>query len=56
VAIEDSKQLLGAGQARNRTARAVEATIPFEIACQAVAVTWYATAGRNPGTLQERRR
>jgi hypothetical protein len=29
---------------------------PFEIACQAVAVTWYATAGRTPGDLQERRR
>jgi hypothetical protein len=56
VAIEDSKQLFGAGQARNRTARAVEATIPFEIACQAIAVTWYATAGRNPDALQERRR
>jgi hypothetical protein len=56
VAAEDSKQLFGSGQARNRTARAVEATIPFEIACQAIAVTWYATAGRNPGTLQERRR
>jgi hypothetical protein len=56
VAIEDPKQLLGAGQARNRTAAAVEATIPFEIACQAIAVTWYATAGRNPSTLQERRR
>ncbi len=56
VAIEDSKQLFGAGQARNRTARAVERTIPFEIACQAVAVTWYATAGRNPGVLRERRR
>jgi hypothetical protein len=56
VAIEDSKQLFGTGQARNRTARAVEATIPFEIACQAIAVTWYATAGHSPGTLQERRR
>lgn len=56
VAIQDSKQLFGAGQARNRTARAVETTIPFEIACQAIAVTWYATAGRNPGALQERRR
>ena len=56
VATEDSKQLSGPGQARNRTARAVEATIPFEIACQAIAVTWYATVGRNPGTLQERRR
>src|SRR6266567_9348132 len=29
VAIEDAKQLFGTGQARNRTARAVERTIPF---------------------------
>jgi hypothetical protein len=29
VAIEDAKQILGAGQARNRAARAVERTIPF---------------------------
>jgi len=55
VAIEDSKQLFGAGQARNRAARAVEATVPFEVACQAIAVTWYATAGRNPASLRERR-
>jgi hypothetical protein len=35
VAIEDARQLFGAGQARNRTARAVERTIPFQLACQA---------------------
>jgi hypothetical protein len=34
--------------ARNRTARAVERTVPFQIACQAAAVTWYATAGHDP--------
>jgi hypothetical protein len=56
VAIQDSKQLFGTGQARNRTARAVERTIPFEIACQAVTVTWYATAGRTRDNLQARRR
>jgi hypothetical protein len=56
VAIEDAKQLFGAGQARNRTARAVERTIPFEIACQAAAVTWYATAAPGPASLEERRR
>jgi hypothetical protein len=56
VAIEDSKQLFGAGQARNRTAGAVERTIPFEIACQAAAVTWYATVGHHPAALTERRR
>ena len=48
VAIEDAKQLFGTGQARNRTARAVERTIPFMLACQAIAVTWYATAGHSP--------
>jgi hypothetical protein len=56
VSTEDPKQLLGAGQARNRAARAAEATIPFEIAAQATAVTWHATAGRSPGAPRERRR
>lgn len=56
VAIQDSKQLFGTGQARNRTAAAVERTVPFEIACQAVTVTWYATAGRTSDELHERRR
>ncbi|MGH3281043.1 MAG: IS701 family transposase [Trebonia sp.] len=55
ITIEDSKQLFGAGQARNRTAAAVERTVPFQIACQAVAVTWYATAGHDPADLHERR-
>jgi len=55
IAIEDAKQVFGTGQARNRTARAVERTIPFEIACQAIAVTWYATTGHNPAGLAERR-
>jgi hypothetical protein len=48
IAIEDAKRLFGTGQARNRTARAVERTIPFMLACQAIAVTWYATAGHSP--------
>ena len=55
IAIEDCKQVFCAGQARNRTAAAVERTIPFQIACQAVAVTWYATAGHDPADLRERR-
>jgi DDE superfamily endonuclease len=55
IAIEDAKQVFGAGQARNRTAAAVERTVPFEIACQAVAVTWYATAAHDPADLHERR-
>jgi hypothetical protein len=55
VAIEDAKQLFGTGQARNRTARAVERTVPFMLACQALAVTWYATAGHHPADAATRR-
>jgi len=55
VAIEDAKQLFGTGQARNRTARAVERTIPFMLACQAITVCWYATAGHHPADTAARR-
>ena len=55
VAIEDSKQVFGCGQARNRAAAAVERTLPFALACQAVAVTWYATAGHHPADTDARR-
>jgi DDE superfamily endonuclease len=55
VAIEDAKQLFSTGQARNRTARAVERTIPFMLACQAIAVCWYATAGHHPADTEARR-
>jgi hypothetical protein len=55
VAIEDAKQLFGTGQARNRTARAVERTVPFMLACQALAACWYATAGHHPADIDARR-
>ncbi|MBV9384556.1 MAG: transposase [Streptosporangiaceae bacterium] len=55
VAIEDSKQIFGAGQARNRTARAVERTVPFQLACQAIATAWYATAGHDPADVADHR-
>jgi len=55
VAIEDAKQLFGTGQARNRTARAVERTVPFMLACQAAAVCWYATAGHHAADAEARR-
>ena len=55
VAIEDSKQIFGAGQARNRTARAAERAIPFQLACQAITVTWYATAGHHPADVEDHR-
>ncbi len=55
VAIEDSKQIFGAGQARNRTARAVERAVPFQLACQTITTIWYATAGYHPADIEARR-
>ena len=55
VAIEDAKQVFGAGQARNRTARAVRATVAFTLACQSLAILWYATAGHDPADVDEHR-
>ncbi|MGH8921316.1 MAG: IS701 family transposase, partial [Actinomycetes bacterium] len=55
VAIEDAKQVFGAGQARNRLAGAVRRTVPFQLTCQALAVTWYATAGHDPADVAEHR-
>jgi DDE superfamily endonuclease len=55
VAIEDAKQLFGTGQARNRTAAAVERTVPFMLACQTLAICWYATAGHHPADAGARR-
>ena len=52
VAIEDARQVFGAGQARNRTARAVERTAPFQLAHQAIATTWYAT-GHDPADVED---
>ena len=55
VAIEDAKQVFGAGQARNRTARAVRATVPFTLTCRTLAIIWYATAGHDPADVDEHR-
>ncbi len=55
VAIEDTRQVFGAGQARNRTARAAERTIPFQLACQAITTCWYATAGHHPADTEDHR-
>ena len=55
VAIEDARQVFGAGQARNRTVRAVERAIPFQLACQAAAVCWYATTGHDPADVADHR-
>jgi hypothetical protein len=56
VAIEDAKQLFGAGQARNRLAAAVRRTVPFALVAQSLSMLWYATAGHHhPDDVTERR-
>ena len=55
VAIEDARQVFATGQACNRTARAVERTVPFQLACQAIATCWYATAGHDPADVADHR-
>ncbi len=55
VAIEDAKQIFGTGQARNRLAAAVHRTLPFTLACQSLAMLWYATAGHHPADVDEHR-
>ena len=55
VTIEDAKQVFGTGQARNRTPRAVERTVPFQLACHAIAICWYATVGHDPADVAEHR-
>lgn len=54
VAIEDAKQLFGAGQARNRHATAVRRTVPFALTCQTLTMLWYTTAGYHPDDVTER--
>jgi hypothetical protein len=55
VAVEDAKQIFGAGQARNRLPAAVHRTLPFTLACQSITVLWYATAGHHPADVAEHR-
>jgi hypothetical protein len=55
VAIEDAKQTIGVGQARNRAPRAVERTVPFGLIVGSLAICWYTTAGHHPDDVQAAR-
>ncbi|UQX12047.1 hypothetical protein [Candidatus Mycobacterium methanotrophicum] len=48
------KQLLGAGQARNRVQRAVERTVPFGFLVQTLVIIWHALFGYHPDDLTAR--
>jgi hypothetical protein len=55
VAFFDCRQVLGVGQARNRTALAVERTFAFGMYVYSLVVLWYAISGHRPEIVTERR-
>jgi hypothetical protein len=55
VAFEDGKELFGVGDARNRTKKAVERTVPFQFLAMSLATVWYALHGHHPDDVTEHR-
>jgi hypothetical protein len=56
VAFRDAKQITGVGEARNRTALAVERTVPFGLLVQSLVTIWYTHAGHTGAVVAARRR
>jgi hypothetical protein len=54
-AFADARQTIGVGQARNRTRRAVERTVPFGLICFTVVTLWYALHGHAPDDVVDHR-
>jgi hypothetical protein len=55
-AFADARNVLGAGEARNRTRRAVERTVPFALLVHTLIIIWYARHGHDPAVITARRR
>ncbi len=55
-AFADARNVLGAGEARNRTPRAVERTVPFALLTCTLIIIWYARHGHSPARITARRR
>jgi hypothetical protein len=55
VAFSDARQILGVGQARNRTRQLVHRTVPFGLICLSLVTIWYAAAGHAPADVAEHR-
>jgi len=55
VLFEESRQVAGVGQARNRTRRAVERTVPFGLLCVSLTMVWYALHGQPTADVATRR-
>jgi hypothetical protein len=55
VCFREARQDAGVGQARNRTRRAVERTVPFGLVSYSLAIVWYTQHGHHPADLAARR-
>jgi len=55
VTFFDTRQTLGVGQARNRTAQAVTRTWAFGMYVYTIVVLWYALSGHRSGIVADRR-
>jgi uncharacterized iron-regulated membrane protein len=53
VSFQQAKQLFGVGDARNRTTKAVERTVPFQFLAMSLTITWYALHGHHPDVVSE---
>jgi len=54
-AFADARNVLGAGETRNRVRRAVERTVPFAMLAYTLIVCWYARHGHDPADVDDRR-
>jgi DDE superfamily endonuclease len=54
-AFSDARHVLGAGEARTRTRRAVQRTVPFALLVHTLVVIWYARHGHDPADVDDRR-
>ena len=54
-AFADARNVLGAGEARNRVKRAVERTVPFAMLVHTLIILWYARSGYDPADIDGRR-
>jgi hypothetical protein len=54
-AFSDARLVLGAGETRTRTRRAVQRTVPFALLVHTLVVIWYARHGHDPADVDSRR-
>lgn len=54
-AFADARNVLGAGEARNRVKRAVERAVPFALLVHTLIIIWYARHGHDPADIDDRR-